>query len=146
MRYSDDMKVHWLAMIIIPYFIVFVYSIFQFMMALLVYYFGYIKFDHVWYSWSPFDHNEYGLTLCVSLLGIIVVTMEYLFVIGFQNGDVGILGIISNFSIPTSYVLEIILLNQIDNAYTYIGATVVILSIVCVFIEQYRLSRQLQKL
>ena len=143
LRYSGDIQVHWLAMIIIPYFISFVYAIVQFLLILLVYYFKNMDLDEIWYSWSPFDDNEYGLTLCIVLFGIVVILMEYLFISGYQNGDVGILGIIANFSVPTSYALEIILLNQIDNLYTYVGATVVILSIVCIFIEQYRLSHHL---
>ena len=138
MRYSGDINVHWLTMLIIPYSVGVIWGIIQLVCMILID--GTSNMSDVWYNWSPTSGQDYGLTLGVAFYGILVTCNEFFFIIGYQNGNVGILGLITNFDIPVSYLLEIAILNVVDNGYVYLGAVIVVIAIVIIFWEQNRLS------
>ena len=140
---SGKLKVHWLVMNIATFIITCSFAIIE-CIGVLIYY-GAASEDSKWLErnfWSDAFGNyknsldRFGIMMCVILYGVVFVGKVSFTVVGHQIGDIGRLGVISNSDIVFTYVIGAIILNETGTSTAYFGASLVMIGVVILCLEQ----------
>ena len=81
------------------------------------------------------------MTGYIILYGAIISGNAIFITAGNQIGEIGRLGIISIIDVPFTYILQALLLNETNDYLVYIGAAIVLIGIIILLLEQYRLRQ-----
>ena len=96
------------------------------------------------YGWQVLNWNSSIVSVENNIDKVLQLCIGFVFfvwlisaVIGFQLGNLGRVGMISNSNIVFAYMLQAVILNEFENYICYIGIVITLIGCVIVFYEQY---------
>ena len=89
-----------------------------------------------------FDDNNAGYIAITFAIGLLICLFVACYTIAFQYGNVSRIGILFNTDIIFAYILQIPILNETENALTYVGVIIVLFVCIVVFVAQWKRSQE----